>query len=46
MEFKAITLKKEERVATITLNRPEILNAASEQMGLELAQAVDSLAED
>jgi enoyl-CoA hydratase/carnithine racemase len=46
VEFKAITLKKEERIATITLNRPEILNGVSEQMGLELAEAVDSLADD
>jgi enoyl-CoA hydratase/carnithine racemase len=46
MDFKTIILKKEDRIATITLNRPEVLNGVSEEMGLELAAAVDSLADD
>ena len=46
MDFKTIILKREGGIATITLNRPEVLNGVSEEMGLELAAAVDSLAED
>lgn len=46
MELQTITLKKEERIATLTLNRPEVLNAASEQMGLDLVEAIDSVAAD
>lgn len=46
MDFKTIILKREGGIATITLNRPEVLNGVSEEMGFELAAAVDSLAED
>lgn len=46
MEFKTITLQKEEGIATITLNRPDVLNAASEEMAMELVDAVDHVSED
>jgi len=46
MELQSITLTKEERIATITLNRPEVLNAANEQMGLDLVEAIDNVADD
>lgn len=31
MEFQTIIFKKEDRIATITLNRPGVLNAINEQ---------------
>lgn len=46
MELQTVILKKEERIATITLNRPEVLNAASEQLGLDLVDAIDNVAAD
>lgn len=46
MEFKTITLQKEEGITTITLNRPDVLNAASEEMAMELVDAVDHVSED
>ena len=32
MDFKTLVLKKEDNVATLTLNRPEVLNAIDVQM--------------
>lgn len=46
MDFEAIILKKENHIATITLNRPERLNAVSPQMREELAIAVEDVATD
>jgi len=46
MEFQAITFKKEERIATIALNRPEVLNAVNQQMADELHQAISEVAHD
>jgi 2-(1,2-epoxy-1,2-dihydrophenyl)acetyl-CoA isomerase len=46
MRYKNIILKKEERVATITLNRPEKLNALTVPMFDELAQACGEVGED
>ena len=46
MEFKTIMLKKEAGITTITLNRPDVLNAASEEMAADLAQAIDYVGED
>jgi len=46
LDLQTVTLKKEDRIATITLNRPDVLNAASEQMGLDLVEAINSVAED
>lgn len=44
--FEAILLSKEASIATITLNRPEVLNAMSPQLMAELYQAVDDVARD
>ena len=46
MEYKDITLKKEEGIATITLNRPEKLNAATDRMLGELFDAIKEVGED
>ncbi len=40
MEYKNIELVREERVALITLNRPEVLNALNETMKYELIDAL------
>ena len=47
-EFETIILDKdrEEHIARITLNRPERLNAITQQMGLELVEAIESVAHD
>lgn len=44
--FKTIIFKKEERIATIILNRPEKLNAHNEEMVNELGEAIKDIAED
>ncbi len=46
MEFQDIIFKKEERVATITLNRPEVLNAVNQEMGAEITQAIRDVSQD
>ncbi|HVA25710.1 MAG TPA: enoyl-CoA hydratase/isomerase family protein [Chloroflexota bacterium] len=46
MEFETILFQVEERVARITLNRPEQLNALSFKMRDELSAALDRCAED
>lgn len=44
--FTTIKLEKEERIATLTLNRPEAMNSMNEVMMLELAECLESLKED
>jgi len=46
MQFQTIALKKQDSVATITLNRPERLNAMNEQMCQDLAAALRDVASD
>jgi len=46
MEYKEIILKKEEGIATITLNRPEKLNAATDRMLEELLDAIGDVGQD
>ena len=46
MDFQAIILEKEEHIASITLNRPDKLNAVSEQMVTELIAAFSDVAQD
>lgn len=44
--FETVLLSKEASIATITLNRPAVLNAMSPQLNAELYQAVDDVAKD
>lgn len=44
--FNTIILSRKESIATITLNRPEVLNALSPQMFQDLTDAFDELAKD
>ena len=46
MEYKEIELTREGGVALITLNRPEVLNALSERMKVELIHALKETEED
>lgn len=46
MSYETITVETVDGVSTITLNRPERLNAWTYQMGAELSQAVDAGNED
>jgi enoyl-CoA hydratase/carnithine racemase len=43
MKYKTIVVEKADGVATITLNRPEKLNAVNFEMRLEFAKALDEL---
>ncbi len=47
-QFEAIILDKDahEHIARITLNRPDRLNALNAQMGLEVVQAIEDVADD
>jgi 2-(1,2-epoxy-1,2-dihydrophenyl)acetyl-CoA isomerase len=45
-DFETITYKIENRVATISLNRPEAMNAISQKLRLELKQAMDASEEN
>lgn len=46
MNFSAITLDKLDAIAVITLNRPQVLNAYTVQMGEELVQAFENVRHD
>lgn len=46
MTFKTIIVKKEDSIATVTLNRPRRLNALNDQMIEELIVALDNLDRD
>ena len=46
MSFEVINIDRHERVAVITLNRPEVLNALSLQLVTELDQALTEIEED
>lgn len=46
MEYKNILLAVENQVATITFNRPKVLNAVNREMMLELNNAVNKCKED
>jgi enoyl-CoA hydratase len=46
MSFETITLRIDEGVATLTLNRPDRMNALSVQLKSELAAALDELEKD
>ena len=46
MNFNTLILKKEGDIATLTLNRPDLLNAISRQAFDELAEALAEIAKD
>lgn len=46
MDFETIILKKENRIATVTLNRPEKMNTINGQMERELADAFEDIGKD
>ena len=46
LQLETVDVKVEERVAWITLNRPEALNAWTRQLGLDMIAALDQAAED
>ena len=45
-DFKYITYSSADRIATITLNRPDKLNSLTGEMALELHSALDAVAQD
>ena len=46
MEFKYVIYEKSEAIATITLNRPEVLNAFSKEVEDEVLQALEDIKND
>ena len=46
MAFEEITLKKENQIATITLNRPQKKNAITYKMTVEMLAAIDDVGRD
>ncbi len=44
MDFETVILKKEGHIATITMNRPETMNALNIQMLQEMVAAIDEIA--
>src|SRR4029078_2742012 len=46
MPFETITLESSDRVATITVNRPDKLNALNDRVIAELGDAIDNVVGD
>ncbi|MEP6495260.1 MAG: enoyl-CoA hydratase-related protein [bacterium] len=46
MDFQTITLAVDDRIATITVNRPDKLNALNDRVIAELGEAIDSARSD
>lgn len=46
MAYKFIKLEKKERVAFVTMNRPEVLNALNHDMVMELLEAFERISSD
>ena len=46
MPITPVIIEKKDRIATLVLNRPEVMNAMSKEMILELHDAVKEIAAD
>ncbi|MGD9010690.1 MAG: enoyl-CoA hydratase/isomerase family protein, partial [Desulfobacteraceae bacterium] len=46
MEYNTLLYEKSEGIATITLNRPEVLNALNQRLWLELQNALEDAQQD
>ena len=46
MNFENIILERKEKIAVITINRPQSLNALNKPVFTELSAALDSIAND
>ena len=46
MKYETVLITKEDRIATLALNRPESLNAMNRQLHTELEQAIDEITRD
>ena len=46
MELKTIELIKEDKIATIKLNRPKLLNAVNEQLVWDFQKATEDVKND
>jgi len=46
MDYETVTLARDNRVATIVMNRPEVLNAINDRLIEELAQAMEEAERD
>jgi enoyl-CoA hydratase/carnithine racemase len=46
MSYQNITVEREERVYTVTINRPEVMNALNPETHSEMAQAFDEFEQD
>ena len=44
--FQHVLIQQEEGVATLTMNRPEVLNALNDLMLRELIEAMEAVAQD
>ena len=46
MSYETLIIEKEDGIATITLNRPEVMNAWNPQMASEASEAIESMDRD
>jgi len=46
MDLKTVIVKKEEGIATVIMNRPEVMNAVSTELIADMSAALDKVADD